>query len=207
MVGDVKQSIYRFRLAEPFLFLNKYKRFTQTAEQTGMRIDLSKNFRSRTEVLDGTNYLFKQIMGEKVGEIVYDDDAELKLGATYPESELMNTELLLIERGGKDEETEQGDETGVFDEQELETVQLEARLMAKKIKTLIDQQFQNYDRSINGTRAVTYRDVVILLRSMPWAPQIMEEFKQAGIPVYANLSNGYFEATEVAIMLSVLKSD
>ena len=205
MVGDVKQSIYRFRLAEPFLFLNKYKRFTQTAEQTGMRIDLSKNFRSRTEVLDGTNYLFKQIMGEKVGEIVYDDDAELKLGATYPESELMNTELLLIERGGKDEEAEQGDETGVFDEQELETVQLEARLMAKKIKSLIDQQFQIYDRSINGTRAVTYRDVVILLRSMPWAPQIIEEFKQAGIPVYANLSNGYFEATEVAIMLSVLK--
>lgn len=205
MVGDVKQSIYRFRLAEPFLFLNKYKRFTQTAEQTGMRIDLSKNFRSRTEVLDGTNYVFKQIMGEKVGEIVYDDDAELKLGAAYPENELMNTELLLIERGGKDEEAEQGDETGVFDEQELETVQLEARLMAKKIKSLIDQQFQIYDRSIGGTRAVTYRDVVILLRSMPWAPQIMEEFKQAGIPVYANLSNGYFEATEVAIMLSVLK--
>jgi ATP-dependent helicase/nuclease subunit A len=205
MVGDVKQSIYRFRLAEPFLFLSKYKRFTQAAEQTGMRIDLSKNFRSRAEVLDGTNYLFKQIMGENVGEIVYDHDAELKLGATYPESELMNTELLLIERGGNDEDTEQGEEQGVFDEQELETVQLEARLMAKKIKSLIDQQFQIYDRGIGGTRAVTYRDVVILLRSMPWAPQIMDEFKQASIPVYANLSNGYFEATEVAIMLSVLK--
>ncbi|OAS83930.1 helicase-exonuclease AddAB subunit AddA [Metabacillus litoralis] len=204
MVGDVKQSIYRFRLAEPFLFLSKYKRFTQTAEQTGMRIDLSKNFRSRTEVLDGTNYLFKQIMGEKVGEIVYDHDAELKLGATYPESELMKTELLLIERGNG-EDAEQDEETGVFDEQELETVQLEARLMAKKIKSLIDQQFQIYDRGIDGTRAVTYRDIVILLRSMPWAPQIMEEFKQAGIPVYANLSNGYFEATEVAIMLSLLK--
>ncbi|MGM0874546.1 MAG: helicase-exonuclease AddAB subunit AddA [Bacillota bacterium] len=204
MVGDVKQSIYRFRLAEPFLFLSKYKRFTQAAEQTGMRIDLSKNFRSRAEVLDGTNYLFKQIMGEKVGEIVYDHDAELKLGATYPESELMNTELLLIERGNE-EEAEQSDEPGVFDEQELETVQLEARLMAKKIKLLIDSQFQIYDRSIGDTRAVTFRDIVILLRSMPWAPQIMEEFKQSGIPVYANLSNGYFEATEVAIMLSVLK--
>jgi ATP-dependent helicase/nuclease subunit A len=205
MVGDVKQSIYRFRLAEPFLFLSKYKRFTQTADSTGMRIDLSKNFRSRAEVLDGTNYLFKQIMGEKVGEIVYDHDAELKLGATYPENEFMSTELLLIERGGNDEDTEQGVESGLFDEQELETVQLEARLMAKKIKSLIDQQFQIYDRNIGGTRPVTYRDVVILLRSMPWAPQIMEEFKQAGIPVYANLSNGYFEATEVAIMLSVLK--
>lgn len=207
MVGDVKQSIYRFRLAEPFLFLSKYKRFTQSAEQTGMRIDLSKNFRSRSEVLDGTNYLFKQIMGETVGEIVYDNDAELKLGATYPENDLMKTELLLIERGSGDEQEKDGDtETeGVFDEQELETVQLEARLMARKIKTLIDEQFPVYDRGIGGTRPVTYRDVVILLRSMPWAPQIMEEFKQAGIPVYANLSDGYFEATEVAIMLSLLK--
>ncbi|MCV9887110.1 helicase-exonuclease AddAB subunit AddA [Metabacillus halosaccharovorans] len=207
MVGDVKQSIYRFRLAEPFLFLSKYKRFTQVPENTGMRIDLSKNFRSRSEVLDGTNYLFKQIMGETVGEIVYDHDAELKLGADYPENRLMSTELLLIERGGEDTgfEKEEADAEGVFDEQELETVQLEARLMAKKIKTLIDEQFQIYDRGIGGTRNITYRDVVILLRSMPWAPQIMEEFKQAGIPVYANLSNGYFEATEVAIMLSVLK--
>ncbi|WP_226670019.1 helicase-exonuclease AddAB subunit AddA [Metabacillus litoralis] len=207
MVGDVKQSIYRFRLAEPFLFLSKYKRFNQTADQTGMRIDLSKNFRSRSEVLDGTNYLFKQIMGEKVGEIEYDHDAELKLGASYPNSELMKTELLLVERGGKDQDSEHIEEEreGVFDEQELETVQLEARLMAKKIKTLIDQQFQIYDRGIDDTRPITYRDVVILLRSMPWAPQIMEEFKQAGIPVYANLSNGYFEATEVAIMMSLLK--
>ncbi|PMC40353.1 helicase-exonuclease AddAB subunit AddA [Bacillus sp. UMB0899] len=205
MVGDVKQSIYRFRLAEPFLFLSKYKRFTQVPENTGMRIDLSKNFRSRSEVLDGTNYLFKQIMGETVGEIVYDHDAELKLGADYPKNLQMSTELLLVERGGVETDAEKEEAEGVFDEQELETVQLEARLMAKKIKTLIDEQFQIYDRAIGGTRNITYRDVVILLRSMPWAPQIMEEFKQAGIPVYANLSNGYFEATEVAIMLSVLK--
>lgn len=207
MVGDVKQSIYRFRLAEPFLFLSKYKRFKQVPENTGMRIDLSKNFRSRSEVLDGTNFLFKQIMGESVGEIVYDHDAELKLGADYPINNQMSTELLLVERGGEETGSEKDDAEaeGVFDEQELETVQLEARLMAKKIKTLIDEQFQIYDRGIDGTRNITYRDVVILLRSMPWAPQIMEEFKQAGIPVYANLSNGYFEATEVAIMLSVLK--
>lgn len=205
MVGDVKQSIYRFRLAEPFLFLSKYKRFTQEANQTGMRIDLSKNFRSRSEIVDGTNYLFKQIMGEQVGEIIYDHEAELKLGATYPESKVMNTELLLIDRDGSDPESEVDEEIGVFDEQELETVQLEARLMAKKIKSLIDEQFPIYDRNLGDTRPVTFRDIVILLRSMPWAPQIIEEFKQAGLPVYANLSNGYFEATEVAIMLSALK--
>lgn len=205
MVGDVKQSIYRFRLAEPFLFLSKYKRFTKDANNTGMKIDLSKNFRSRAEVLDATNFIFKQIMGERVGEIVYDEDAELKLGASYPEGKKMNAELLLIEPINQDEESQQDEDASGFDEQELETVQLEARLMANKIKSLIDEQFPIYDRGIDGTRPITYRDIVILLRSMPWAPQIMEEFKQAGIPVYANLSNGYFEATEVSIMVSLLK--
>ncbi|MED4455355.1 helicase-exonuclease AddAB subunit AddA [Metabacillus fastidiosus] len=202
MVGDVKQSIYRFRLAEPFLFLSKYKRFTPFAQNTGMRIDLAKNFRSRAEVLDGTNYIFKQIMGENVGEIEYDHDAELKLGAVYPESEKMNAELLLVEKTGAGEEEDADD---LFAEEELETAQLEARLMAKQIRRLIEGKFQIYDRKLDTTRSINYRDIVILLRSMPWAPQIMEEFKQYGIPVYANLSNGYFEATEVTIMMSLLK--
>ncbi len=79
MVGDVKQSIYRFRLAEPFLFLTKYKRFTQDGRQFGKRIDLNKSFRSRSQVLDATNFIFNQLMDEEVGEIAYDDDASLKL--------------------------------------------------------------------------------------------------------------------------------
>ncbi|MED0702558.1 MULTISPECIES: helicase-exonuclease AddAB subunit AddA [Aeribacillus] len=204
MVGDVKQSIYRFRLAEPLLFLAKYKRFTSSGTNSGLRIDLAKNFRSRKEVLDATNFLFKQLMGETVGEVVYDEAAELKLGARYPENSRMNTELLLIDRR-KEELAEKEEIMIEFDEEELETVQLEARLMAKKIKELIQEGFPVYDRKLDRTRPVTYRDIVILLRSMPWAPQIMEEFKQQGIPVYANLSTGYFEATEVAIMLSLLK--
>ncbi|MGG4490463.1 helicase-exonuclease AddAB subunit AddA [Metabacillus idriensis] len=204
MVGDVKQSIYRFRLAEPFLFLSKYKTFSKEGQHTGLRIDLSKNFRSRSEVIDGTNFLFKQLMGEKVGEVAYDLDAELKLGASYPDSEQMRAELLLINRG-KDEEENGSEEENSFHPEELQTVQLEARVMAKKIRGMIQNKFQIYDRKIGGTRNITYRDVVILLRSMPWAPQIIEEFKQEGIPVYANLSGGYFEATEVAIMMSLLK--
>ncbi|MGG3573376.1 helicase-exonuclease AddAB subunit AddA [Bacillus gobiensis] len=196
MVGDVKQSIYRFRLAEPFLFLSKYKRFTVAGKTSGMKIDLNQNFRSRKEVLSSTNFLFKQLMGEKVGEIEYDIDAELKEGAHYPELEGCETELLLIDRsnGGEDND----------DQESFETVQLEARAMAKKIRELIDGRFQIYDRKRNMTRNIEYRDVVILLRSMPWAPAIMDEFKQQGIPVYANLSSGYFDATEIAIMMSVL---
>lgn len=212
MVGDVKQSIYRFRLAEPNLFLGKYNRFTTLGTESGLRIDLAKNFRSRGEVLAGTNYLFKQVMGVKVGEIEYDEAAELKLGASYPEDQPYPVELMLIDmekgkeaepsEGGEDED---GDTPGDLDAIELAQSELEARLMATKIKTMIEERKLVYNAKTKSHRPMMYRDVVILLRSMTWAPQIMEEFKQQGIPIYANLSSGYFEATEVAIMLSLLK--
>lgn len=198
MVGDVKQSIYRFRLAEPMLFLNKYKQFKPDGKETGKRIDLNKNFRSRSDVLDSTNFLFKQLMGETVGEIEYDEQAELKLGASYPESKDTTTEMLLVHLDQQEAET--GEER-----EELETVQLEARVIAKKIRELVEQPFQVYDAKQQMTRNLQYRDIVILLRSMPWAPQMMEELKKQGIPVYANLSSGYFEATEVSVILSLLK--
>jgi ATP-dependent helicase/nuclease subunit A len=210
MVGDVKQSIYRFRLAEPNLFLGKYNRFTADGEQSGLKIDLAKNFRSRSEVLDGTNYLFKQIMGVKVGEIHYDENAELKKGAPYPEDEQFPVELLLIDRGeGSSSETESAEESETaateFDADDLEQSQLEARLMAKHIKDMVEERRGVYNPKTKTSKPVNYRDIVILLRSMTWAPQIMEEFKQQGIPIYANLSTGYFQATEVAIMVSLLK--
>lgn len=210
MVGDVKQSIYRFRLAEPNLFLGKYNRFTADGEHSGLKIDLAKNFRSRSEVLDGTNYLFKQIMGVKVGEIHYDENAELKKGAPYPEDEQFPVELLLIDRGeGSSSETESAEESETaateFDADDLEQSQLEARLMAKHIKDMVEERRGVYNPKTKTSKPVNYRDIVILLRSMTWAPQIMEEFKQQGIPIYANLSTGYFQATEVAIMLALLK--
>ncbi len=236
MVGDVKQSIYRFRLSDPGLFLRKYKQF---AEEEGLRIDLARNFRSRAEVLDGTNYLFKQIMDEAVGEIQYDEDAHLKLGADYPSSQDMKVELMMIDRAtrGEDERTDEGvndeepfehsdeDETietsstggaeqsdrpDSLNAVELETVQLEARLMAQKIKMLIgtdgDNPFYVYDNKHKLLRPIQYRDIVILLRATSsWAPLILEEFKQQGIPSYAELSTGYFDATEITVMMSLLK--
>ncbi|PLR97674.1 helicase-exonuclease AddAB subunit AddA [Bacillus sp. T33-2] len=209
MVGDVKQSIYRFRLAEPNLFLGKYGRFTPDGEGSGLRIDLARNFRSRAEVLDGTNYLFKQIMGAKVGEIDYDEAAELKKGAPYPGEDPFPIELLLVETAGEmsEESSDEQNEAGPseYDAFDIEQSQLEARLMASKIKEMISEGRQVYNPKIKAGSQVRYRDIVILLRSMTWAPQIMEEFKQQGIPIYANLSTGYFEATEVAVMLSLLK--
>ncbi|WP_188623768.1 helicase-exonuclease AddAB subunit AddA [Caldalkalibacillus thermarum] len=212
MVGDVKQSIYRFRLAEPGLFLHKYKCFTPTGEGAGLRIDLARNFRSRAEVLDATNYIFRQIMDESIGEIAYDQEAELKLGASYPEYEDTAAELLVINRGEQvsegpaEREENQAESSGEEQaEEELETAQLEARLIARKIKTLIEKPHQVMDKQTGCLRNITYRDIVILMRSMPWAPVLMEELKQQGIPVYAELSSGYFEAVEVSTMLSLLK--
>jgi ATP-dependent helicase/nuclease subunit A len=210
MVGDVKQSIYRFRLAEPNLFLGKYNSFTHDGSSPGLRIDLARNFRSRNEVLDATNYLFKQVMGEKVGEIEYDERAELKAGAAYPEKEYP-VELLIMdledgnETDQEDNSVDEEAEPGEFDPVELEKSQAEARIMAGKIKELVNEGAQVYNPKTKSMRQLMFRDIVILLRSMKWAPQIMEEFKQRGIPVYANLSTGYFEATEVSIMMSLLR--
>ncbi|MBG9547935.1 helicase-exonuclease AddAB subunit AddA [Cytobacillus firmus] len=206
MVGDVKQSIYRFRLAEPNLFLGKYTRFDRDGERAGLRIDLARNFRSRKEVLQGTNYIFKQIMGTSVGEIEYDQAAELIKGAPYSEDQEHPVELAIIDLEGNEKsepEPESMDEG--FDSEDLAQSQLEARYMASKIKEIIGNRQEVYNTKTHSGRPAKYRDIVILLRSMTWAPQIMEEFKQQGIPVYANLSSGYFEATEVAIMMSLLK--
>src|SRR4051794_32204615 len=209
MVGDVKQSIYRFRLAEPNLFLSKYNQFTNDGEESGLKIDLARNFRSRKEVLAGTNYLFKQIMGVNVGEIEYNEAAELVKGASYPEEDPFPIELLLVdlEKEERDEhEVGNSDEDqALFDANELEQSQFEARVMAKKIKSMITERVPIFNPKTGNSRPVVYRDIVILLRSMTWAPQIMEEFKQQGIPIYANLSTGYFQATEINIMMSLLK--
>ncbi|MEI3612850.1 helicase-exonuclease AddAB subunit AddA [Pseudogracilibacillus sp. SO30301A] len=208
MVGDVKQSIYRFRHAEPQLFLDKYKRFAKD-ESTGRRIDLAKNFRSREEVLNATNYIFKQILDETVGEIDYDERAELIYGNySYEDFELKNpeTELIIINRDT--EKTRNLDEESETVE-ELEAIQLEARLYAEKIKEWIGKKekapVQVIDKATNKQRNLQYRDIVILLRSLKEAPTITEEFKKQGIPVYAELDKGYFEAIEIQVMINMLK--
>ncbi|WP_449354090.1 helicase-exonuclease AddAB subunit AddA [Virgibacillus natechei] len=207
MVGDVKQSIYRFRHAEPSLFIQKYKRFARD-EIVAKRIDLASNFRSREHVLHGANYIFRQILDEELGEISYDAEAELiyanKTYDTMPQTE-PTPELLIIDREAGEEEVTKEDE----DYQDLEKAQLEARAYAEKIKFWIGQKenkpLQVVDKATGVQRDMQYRDVVILMRSMTWAPTIVDELKKQGIPVYAELSTGYFEAIEVKIMISLLK--
>ncbi|MHA6258433.1 helicase-exonuclease AddAB subunit AddA [Sporosarcina sp. CAU 1771] len=199
MVGDVKQSIYGFRLAEPKLFLGKYNRFVGLKEDGGLKIDLNANFRSRKEVLDATNFVFSQVMGTRVGEIEYDDAAALKYGAQYPEKET-STELTIL--------YEDDEEEGYAPDSEDETLknsQVEARFMINKIKELMASETEVTDAFSDKKRPLEYRDIVILMRSMTWSGEIVEEFKQAGVPVYAELSKGYFEALEVMIMLNTLR--
>lgn len=200
MVGDVKQSIYRFRLAEPTLFLNKYKDFSKTGNQAGLRIDLAKNFRSREEVLDATNFIFRQLMDETVGELNYDSDAELKHGFEYPDNENCEAEFVLIEHHKSD------DEDVPEELEEAMKEELEARFIANQIKQLIQTSALVYDTKLKRMRPVTYRDIVILMRSTSNSGNIViEELKKHGIPTYIEMSSGYFEATEIQTMLSLLQ--
>lgn len=223
MVGDVKQSIYRFRLAEPNLFLHKYKSFAE--EGDGLRIDLARNFRSREEVVDGVNDVFRAIMREKVAEMDYDRSAELVCGAAYPPPARAGAdspyavELALLDRSGMPEaeeelmEPENREGAAAEEAAELATAQLEARWIALQIRRLMEGDaasgtaaFTVYDSKRKASRPLLWRDIVILLRAtQQWAPVVIEELQAAGIPAYAELSSGYFEATEVETMLSLLR--
>ncbi|HLR65791.1 MAG TPA: helicase-exonuclease AddAB subunit AddA [Virgibacillus sp.] len=208
MVGDVKQSIYRFRHAEPTLFIEKYNRFAKE-EHAGKRIDLARNFRSREDVLTGANYIFRQILDEELGDIQYDADAELiyanKMYDVLENSET-TPEFLII-----DQEADEASKNTLEEEdyRDLEKAQLEARAYAEKIKAWIGQKesapLQIVDKATGKQRDIQYRDIVILQRSMGQAPTMVEELKNQGIPVYAELSTGYFDAIEIKILISLLK--
>ncbi|WP_214854180.1 helicase-exonuclease AddAB subunit AddA [Exiguobacterium sp. s166] len=190
MVGDVKQSIYKFRHAEPGLFLNKFKRFQQT--EVGTRIDLTKNFRSRLEVLDGTNHIFRQVMDEAVGEIDYDEAAYLRLGNLgYVESTQVNPELLLVDQTDTNKE------------------ELEAQVIATRIIEMVNDEnpYLVFDAKQKRFRKCEYRDIVVLVRSRGKRVQaLVDVFEQYELPVYADTTGGYFQATEIQIMMALLKT-
>ncbi|WP_163654493.1 helicase-exonuclease AddAB subunit AddA [Listeria sp. PSOL-1] len=200
MVGDVKQSIYRFRLAEPSLFMSKYKRYQLESEKTGLRIDLAKNFRSRKEVLDLTNFIFTQIMDHEVGEIDYDKTQELILGADYPDDPNHDTELLVI-----DMQDDSANSENELDPQRIQKDELEAKAIAERIDRLVKDKYPIYDQKEKQYRPIEYRDIAVLTRSMSNATSIEEAMKERELPFYVNSNTGYFEATEIATIISLLK--
>ncbi len=197
MVGDVKQSIYRFRMARPELFMEKYNTYTKE-ESPKQRIDLHRNFRSRSEVLETVNDIFRKIMKEDIGNITYDADAALYSGAVFPQSEpgMFDTKLVVVEprEGDKD----------------LKTPELEARAVGMEIRNLIKNQKvtkQMPGKDHPGSlRKVQYSDIVILLRSLSgWADIFVKVLGEMGIPVRAASGTGYFSALEVQTVLNLLR--
>ncbi len=200
MVGDVKQSIYKFRLARPELFLEKYNTYSEE-DSLYQKIDLHMNFRSRREVLDSANFIFEQIMTKKLGGIVYDDAASLHAGAEYPKSDNnLATELLIVDTGK--EAMEVLDKDSDYQKRELE-----AMAVASKIKQLTDKEngFKVYDRSTDSMRTARYSDIVILLRSFSgWADIFVNTLTDCGIPAFAESQTGYFDTLEVGTVLDLL---
>lgn len=194
MVGDVKQSIYRFRLARPELFMKKYDSYS-LEESTTQRIDLHKNFRSREEVLTCTNDIFYKIMARSLGNVEYDAEAALYPGASYPVSADFIPEILLA-----DSNDELLEDTELTDKKTLE-----AKIVAEEIKHLMKTQPVT-DKATGELRAARYSDIVILLRSLSgWADSLVEVLNENGIPAHTVSSTGYFSTVEVQTVLSMLR--
>lgn len=196
MVGDVKQSIYRFRMARPELFMEKYNTYTSD-DSAHQRIDLHKNFRSRNEVLDFTNDIFYKIMAADLGNVQYDDDAALYPGASYPD-ETMRPELLLVDY--KDEELSE-----IIEDEDGDKVQIEALLIANRIRSLMENGMVT-DKKTGQLRAVQYRDIVILSRSVAtWGNTVAAVLKDCDIPAHVESNTGYFSSYEIQVILSMLR--
>ena len=213
MVGDVKQSIYRFRQAKPEIFLEKYANYDTEEGSKNRKIMLYKNFRSRKEVVDSANYIFENIMNRNIGEIEYNENERLNLGASFKECEEENaivggaTEIHLMQKSSKVEESSDEEE----EREEIDNIQLEARMIGKIIKDLIKpnengQVMKVYDKKLDSYRAVEFKDIVILLRATSsWAPVFVDELMNMDIPTYADTGIGYFDTIEIKTILSLLQ--
>ena len=203
MVGDMKQSIYRFRQARPELFLEKYKSYS-TEDSLFQKIELQKNFRSRPQVLESVNAVFYKIMGSSLGGIDYTKEAALYPGGQFPPlpaAQNNGTELLVVNTGreelaGLDEEA-----------RDYTSREIEVKLAVEKIRQLTDPEtgLMIWDKEEECYRRARYGDVVILLRSISgWAELFVNGLMNEGIPAYAQSQSGYFDTTEIETMLSLL---
>ena len=215
MVGDVKQSIYKFRQARPELFLEKYKNYNLKQEfsgnSLGLKIQLFKNFRSRENILNITNLVFQNIMSEKVGEIEYNEKEYLNYSAGYKEPEentdyAGKTELHIIDLKDKEEifiNDEEIDEK--IEVEKIENSVLEAKFVAKKINELLNSNYTVFDKE-QGYRKITPKDIIILLRATTnIAPIYEKELADLNLPVFSDSSSQYLDTMEIQIIVSILK--
>ena len=220
MVGDVKQSIYKFRQSMPELFLDKYSKYKnkeKRQEKEDLKIQLFKNFRSRGNILKFTNIIFQDIMSNLLGDIEYTEEEYLNLGADYRENNKddLKTEINIIniEKNEEEkniiqetEENKSSDDSEENQEERIEDIELEAKFVANRIKKLIHEKFQIWDRKKNEFRDIEYRDIVILLRStLNQAPIYEQELLNLGLPVFSDSSQEYLDSIEIQTIMSLLK--
>ncbi len=209
MVGDVKQSIYKFRQAMPELFLSKYERYKLKKDKTendDLKIQLFKNFRSRENILSTSNLVFQEIMSKKLGDVEYNEDEYLNLGANYPDIENVDfagkteIDVINLNKNQIEEETEDTENN-----ERIEDSILEAKYVAKKIQELINSNYYVFDKK-QGYRKITYKDIVVLLRSTATlAPIYEKEIADLGMPVFSDTSSEYLNSVEIQTIISVLK--
>lgn len=209
MVGDVKQSIYKFRQARPKLFLDKYDSYKlEPVDGEDRKIQLFKNFRSRSNILDFTNLVFEDIMSRELGNIEYNQDEYLNLGANFEEIQNQDykTELEILDLSEENDDIWKTDEEETEEEQEkVEDVVLEARFVARKIKELIDSKYQIIDKK-TGRRDIQYKDIAILLRTSSGVANVYEkEISELEIPVYSDSSSQYLQSVEIETIMSLLR--
>lgn len=195
MVGDVKQSIYKFRQAKPEIFTDKYNRFAYDQDKN-IKIDLSKNFRSTSEILNICNLIFKQLMSTQIGNIDYNDRVKLYKGSIYDNKKL--SEIHLIETSGT--------ETTNDELKELSSTEIEARYIGEKIKSIIYGKEKIIDKVTNKERDINYSDIVIISRSLSNNINILIEVLQnMDIPAYSNLNTGFFDSIEIMTIISLIQ--
>ncbi len=213
MVGDVKQSIYKFRLARPELFMEKFDTYSHEDSEC-QRIDLHKNFRSRAQVLAGVNFIFEQIMGKDLGDVEYDKAAALYPGAQFPVNPMKEnsekdsvddswyaTEILVAQTDSEEWSEENDDEVKT----ELASQELEARMIGTRIREIVDKEMV-LDKGTGTYRPAHFKDCVILLRTITgWSEIFTKTLKDMGIPAYSTSRTGYFQTLEIMTMLNYLK--
>lgn len=218
MVGDVKQSIYKFRQAMPELFLNKYSSYLKKENRgngQNLKIQLFKNFRSKQNILEFTNLIFENIMSNILGDIEYNEEEYLNLGAKYPELEKeqnQKTEINIIDvieevdNENDSLESNELNESEETQEERIEDIELEARFVANKVKELVYNKFQVWDKKTEEYRNIKYKDIVILLRATSnLAPIYEQELLNLEIPVFSDSSQEYLDSIEIQTIMSLLK--
>lgn len=216
MVGDIKQSIYGFRLADPDIFLQKYKAFAEGG--AGRRIDLSKNFRSRKEVLQGVNDLFDAIMTEQLGGVDYDEANRLYAGRTFETDAVDAVNLLILDKKALGASTMESDTEAVslgdeevtpssndMIDEDTSSLAMEAHAIGHEIRRLLHEGTVT-DAETGESRKCRLGDMTILLRSVKSAKKVFEEvFGELGLPLVFDGTDGYFQTQEITIFMNVLR--